>query len=614
LEDLSMNHVSRKRLLGLASVAVLIWVSIISAAASWAQQPNRVPVLIGFNHQPGPAEEALVRRAGGSIKFTYHLVRGIAATLPGNAIDALRRNPNVTSIEPDGLFHKIDMELDNTWGVKRIGAGTVHDSGNKGLGVTVAIIDSGIDYTHPDLGGCLGESCKIAGGSDFVNNDDDPMDDDGHGTHVAGTVAANEDSSGVVGVAPEATLYALKVLNASGSGSFSDVIKALEWVVDNGIKITNNSYGSSGDPGTLVKAAFDNSYAAGVLHIAAAGNSGNCRGKNDSVGYPAKYASVVAVAATNSSDNRPCWSSTGPDVELSAPGVSINSTKMGGGYIIYSGTSMASPHVAGVAALVLGTNASLATTEVRQILTSTAQDLGAAGRDTLYGYGLVDAVAAVGAVSSPITPTPAVNVTVNTDKSSYSGSDTDAILTAVVKDEYGSPITNLNSSAFDTTVDGGPTSVAFSETATGGTYAGTLALSELAATNHNVTVTVTDNSVSGSGSTSFSIQLVSAATTASVSSITYATTGGKHNDKHLNITVTVNDNLGNVVSGASVSINLSRNGSVVGSGSGTTGSSGTVTFVYSNAPPGTYSTEVTNVVAVGLSWDGNTPANSFTKN
>jgi len=155
--------------------------------------------------------------------------------------------------------------------------------------------------------------------------------------------------------------------------------------------------------------------------------------------------------------------------------------------------------------------------------------------------------------------------------------------------------------------------VAFGSLGLNGTYTGSLAISWPGGTNHNATVTVTDNSVSGSGSTSFSIQSASAAAIASVSSINYATTGGKNNDKHLNITVTVNDDTGNAVSGASVSINLLSNGSVVGSGNGTTGSTGTVTFVDNNAPPGTYMTEITNVVAAGLSWDGQTPSNSFEK-
>jgi subtilisin len=609
-----MNYVRRKWLPGLISIAALIFISNIIATIGWAQQPNMVPVLIGFNRQPGPAQEALVRGAGGRIKYTYRLVPGIAAALPQAAIDALRGNPNVTTIEADGFFHKIDAELDNTWGVKRIGGGTVHAAGNKALNVPVAIIDTGIDYKHPDLGGCLGASCKVAGGFDFVNSDADPLDDEGHGTHVAGTVAALDNDVGVIGVAPEAKLYALKVLNSSGSGSFSDIIKALEWVVNNGtIKITNNSYGSSTDPGTLVKAAFDNAYAAGVLHIAAAGNSGSCAGKNDSVGYPAKYSSVVAVAATNSSDTRPCWSSSGSAVEISAPGVSINSTKLGGGYVVYSGTSMASPHVAGVAALVLGTGASLTNVQIRDILTSTTQDLGAAGRDSLYGFGLVNAVAAVAAV--PSSPTEAVNVILSTDKTSYvAGTDTSATLTAVVTDESGVGISGLASTAFVTTVDGGSASVNFTETDTAGTYTGTLPLSSLSAGAHNVSLIVTDTRpVSGTGSASFSVQTTSSATTVKVVAVTYATTGGKNNDKHLNITVQLNDNIGKPVSGASVSIQPSRNGTPVTSATGTTGTSGTVTFVYNNAPSGTYTTLITNVAAVGLQWDGNTPANAFTK-
>lgn len=609
-----------KRIIGkwspaLFALSVLFFVFHFAQTSSWAQQPTTLPVLIGFSHQPGPAQEALVRAAGGRIKHTYHLVPAIAATLPQTAIEALRRNPSVTTVEPDGLFHKVDAELDNTWGVKRIGAGTVHDTGNKALHIPIAIIDTGIDYTHTDLGGCatIGNGCKIAGGFDFVNNDGDPMDDEGHGTHVAGTVAALDNGVGVVGVAPEAKLYALKVLDASGSGSFSDVIAALEWVVDNGtIKITNNSYGSSSDPGTLVKAAFDSSYAAGVLHIAAAGNSGNCSGKNDSVGYPGKYSSVVAVTATDSSNARPCWSSTGSTVEISAPGVSINSTKLGGGYIVYSGTSMASPHVAGVAALVLGTGGSLTNIQVRDILTSTAQDLGAAGRDPLYGYGLVNAAAAVATVSS--SPTPAVNVVLSTDKTSYtSGTDNSATLTTIVTDETGASISGLGSTAFATKVDGNSASVTFTET-TAGTYTGALAFSNVGTGTHNVSVNVTDTrALSGTGSASFTIQAATNATAVTVSSITYSTSGGKNSSKNLNIKLQLNNNLGSAVSGASVSTQLSRNDVPIASATSTTSTLGSVTFVYTNAPSGTYTTVVNNVTAAGLQWDGSTPTNSYTK-
>ncbi len=373
--------------------------------------PDKVPVLIGFKALPGPADEDLVRSAGGTIKHRYHLVRAVAASVPQQAIEGLKKNPKVTRVDPDIEVHAIDAELDNTWGVKRIGAGIVHDGGNRGSGVKVAIIDSGVDYTHPDLDANFDPDPQKRG-YDFVNNDSDPMDDNGHGTHVAGSEGAEDNNEGVVGVAPEARLYALKVLNAGGGGFYSDVIAALQWAVDNGIQVTNNSYGSSGDPGPIVKAAFDNSYAAGVLNVAAAGNGGNCAGTGDSVIYPARWDSVIAVAATNISDGVPCFSSTGPDVELAAPGVAVNSTLLGGGYGTKSGTSMASPHMAGTAALVLTSgnltdqdgDGDVDNVDVRLKLQNTAEDLGLPA--TWVGYGLVDADGAVGSGAPPPPPPP----------------------------------------------------------------------------------------------------------------------------------------------------------------------------------------------------------------
>ena len=367
-----------------------------------------VKVLIGFKEKPGAAQQAMVKGVGGKIKYTYNIVDAIAASIPEKAIVALQKNPNVTHVELDIKVYALDAELDDSWGVKRIGAGLVHDYGNKGAGIKVAIIDSGIDYTHPDL------VDNYAGGYDFVNDDTDPMDDDGHGTHVAGTVAAEDNGSGVVGVAPEAKLYALKALEG-GSGSYSDVIAALQWCKENGIQVTNNSYGSSGNPGELVKKAFDDSAAAGVLHVAAAGNSGNPPGRGDNIIYPARYESVIAVAATDQSDKRAKWSSTGPDLELSAPGVAINSTLLGGGYGEKNGTSMASPHVAGVAALVISSGTS-GVIEVRAKLQDTADDL---GDSSLYGYGLVDADEAAGVPSTPTNTPPTVSITSSADGSTF---------------------------------------------------------------------------------------------------------------------------------------------------------------------------------------------------
>ncbi len=387
---------------------------------------GRTAVLIGFTAAPGAAEAELIERQGGSIKYRYRLVRGFAATLPDAAIDGLRHNPKIASIDPDVTVQKTDAELDAAWGVKKIGSGTVHDGGNTGSGVKVAILDTGIDYSHPDL------AANYQGGYDFVNNDADPRDDEGHGTHVAGTVAAADDGQGVVGVAPGAALYALKVLDSSGSGSFSSIIAALEWCVANGIQVTNNSYGSSQDPGPLVQQAFDAAQAAGIVNVASAGNSGNPSGKGDNVGYPARYASTIAVAATDASDARASFSSTGAAVELSAPGVGVSSCKLGGGYISYSGTSMASPHVAGAVALCLAAGQS----DPRGLLATTAVDLGVSGRDAKFGYGRIDLVAAlIGAPPPPPPPPPsgALAVSVATDKASYANRET-VVITSTVTD------------------------------------------------------------------------------------------------------------------------------------------------------------------------------------
>jgi subtilisin len=381
---------------------IAVFTLALGVAVASADRGERVNVLIGFTQTPGASEHALVRAFGGDISHSYTIVPAVAASIPAAALRGLQRHPLVTVVEEDVKVYAIDYgtELGNTWGVGHIGAGAVHTDGATGTGVKVAVIDSGIDCSHPEL--------TCAGGYDFVNDNPSLIDDNGHGTHVAGTIAAARNGVGVVGVAPEVELYALKVLGADGSGDFSDVIAALQWATENGIQVTNNSYGAGSDPGTTVRNAFNNAAASGMLHIGAAGNSGNVRGIGDNVGYPARYDSVVAVAATNKSDSRASFSSTGSTVEISAPGVDIVSTYPNGRYARMSGTSMASPHVAGVAALVMSVNPDLTAQEVRNILNSTAKPLGNANH---YGNGLVQAITAVDAAEAtlPTTEEPAPN-------------------------------------------------------------------------------------------------------------------------------------------------------------------------------------------------------------
>jgi len=560
-----------------------------------AQQPTpRVPVLIGFTHQPGPAQEALVRGVGGTTKYTYHLVPAIAATVPEAAIAGLQANPNVTSVDLDGEVRAIDAELDNSWGVKRIGAGTVHDGENRGTGVKVAVIDSGIDYTHPDL------DANYAGGYDFVNVDTDPMDDYGHGTHVAGTACAEDDDSGVVGVAPECALYALKVLDAGGYGYSSDIIAALQRAVDDGAQVANLSLGSSRDPGSTVQAAFDNAEAAGLLIVAAAGNSGNPAGRGNNVEYPARYDSVIAVAATDSSDNRASFSSTGDQVELAAPGVNVNSTWLTwleDGYHVGNGTSMASPHVAGTAALVIASGVT-SNVEVRQILQDTADDLGATGRDPQYGFGLVDAAEAVTPPGPPNDP-PTVFITSPADGSTFDSGVTILFEGTASDTEDGDLTATL---VWTSSMDG--------QIGTGGSFSATLSDAT-----HTITASVTDSGGKiGSASVGITVGTPpSEPTTVSVSSITYATEGGRYGDRHLLITVALVDDLDNPVDGASVSVDVSLDDSPYGSRTGTTGADGSVTFKEISAPSGCYTTIVTSVAAEGLEWDSVTPDNGYCK-
>ena len=364
----------------LMAMLMVISVTVVLAGSAADKDTNKEPVIIGFKDKPSPADKEMVRGLGGDIKYSYTIINAIAAKLPEPAIEIIQKKPRVTYVEMDDEVHSLDAELNRSWGVKRIGAGTVHDKGNKGSGVNVAILDSGINYNHPDL------NANYKGGYDYINDDADPMDDYGHGTHCAGIVAAEDNGVGVVGVAPGADLYAVKVLGSSGWGYWSDVIAGIQWSVENGMQIISMSLGGDTYSRSL-QGACDRAYDEGIVLVASAGNSYQ---GDDTVGYPAKYDSVIAVAATDRNDTRANFSSTGPAVELAAPGVDIYSTYLGNGYRTMSGTSMACPHVSGTAALAIasGPFRCLSNDEVRLRLQQTADDLGAASQ---YGHGLVDA-------------------------------------------------------------------------------------------------------------------------------------------------------------------------------------------------------------------------------
>ena len=444
-----------------------------------------VKVLIGFKEKPGPAEQALVKGLGGKIKYTYNLIPAIAASVPEVAIEALKKNPNITDVELDNQVFALEDTQTLPWGVDRIDAEVVHAAtdGNKGAWVKVAIIDTGI-AEHEDL--------NIVDGKSFVEYTSEYNDDNGHGTHVAGTIAALDNGVGVVGVAPEASLYALKVLDSNGSGYVSDVIFAIQWASDpdgNGsaddrLDIINMSLGA--DRGNIfLKWACNLAYDDGLLLVAAAGNN-----DGGSVIYPAAYSSVIAVSATNSNNTLASFSSTGKQVELAAPGVNINSTLPGNKYSgddeKWSGTSMASPHVAGTAALVWATDDSLTNDDVRTQLRITAEDIGLS--TTEQGYGLVDAAEAVGAPAPLPNKPPTVSITSPADDSTFDSGVAISFEGTADDFEDGNLTTTL---VWKSSIDG--------QIGTGGSFSETLSHG-----NHTITAEVTDSG-DETGSASISI-------------------------------------------------------------------------------------------------------------
>jgi len=356
-----------------------------AAAGSTLRAETAAPaakVLIRFRQPPRGSDTAAIAALGGTVRFSYRAIPALAARLPEHAVTALLRNPNVLEIERDHpitAFDHIgatgDLEYENQWGVEHIGAKPVHDAGVTGTGVRVAIIDTGIDHDHTDLSASPPIYPEFlhhwvngrVPGWDFVNNDDDPDDDNGHGTHVAGILAAEKNGYLISGVAPDVDLFALKVLGASGEGDYSGLIAALDWSIANGMDVVNMSLGGREISSTLAAmvAAAD---AAGIVMVAASGNVNPLVWQElfygCPVAYPAAYPQVLATTFTNGSDALTGYSCTGSEVDFAAPGDQIVSTVPIGplgscmfcdpkGYSWQSGTSMASPHLAGAVALVL---------------------------------------------------------------------------------------------------------------------------------------------------------------------------------------------------------------------------------------------------------------------
>ncbi len=596
------------------------------------------------------------RRERFSLRRTFsHALKGFSGRMSARTADRLRFDPDVAFVEQDVYAHTAAQALST--GVDRIDAdlnsiaaiGTMVSN----VDVDVAIIDTGVS-PHSDL--------NLVGQVNFTN-EGSLSDLNGHGTHVAGIVAAIDNGIGVVGVAPGARIHSVKVLDSNGSGFFSDVIEGIDWVTANAleIEVANMSLSGVGYSAAL-RQAIQNSVAAGVVYVVAAANSsqdvygangkletsqpsrwcrwyGNCA--DDYI--PASYPEVATISALADSDgqegggggntsygaddtlasfsnysgnvvgNNPVLS-PGLAIDLAAPGVNIASTWKGNGYNTISGTSMASPHVAGAVALYIAdpangrANDAAGVYAIRQALIDAAQPQSAwrGGAPTNDPDGNAEGLVYVadGGVAPPEpepNTAPEVSITspgggasfVAGDPISFEGSADDA--------QEGSLTAILDwTSSLDGPIGGG----------------GSFSDATLREGQHIIMAEVMDSGgLSGDATVSITIEPPPAVAppseqSLSVESIGYRTTA-RWWRTDLYVTVALMDDGGGAVSDASLSIEVSRDGGLIASGTGTTGDGGTVTFRLRRARSGLYTTEVTDVSADGLAWDGATPPNDF---
>jgi len=378
-----------------ALALILLDIFILSTAAVNAA-PSEVTVIVRFKERIYPDA---IAAANGRILKTYKAIPAVAARVDASSIEVLKTNPHIAYVEAD-KERRLQGQLDEVlappgsvqppqtlpWGVDRIDAEKVWRK-NQGEGINVAVIDTGVDPDHPDL------VANIEGVYSAVPPDIYTVDDHyGHGTHVAGTIAAVNNEIGVVGVGPKIDLWIVKA-SAGGILLIKDLLESYDFVINswfdndpnNNIQVVSMSYGGSYSAieAEMLQKAWD----MGIILVAAAGNEGGA------VIYPAALPFVIAVSAMNKYDQITSWSNRGPEIDLAAPGSQVTSTYLRGGYATWGGTSMATPHVSAAAGLAIAAHPRMTSAEIVQLLFDRAEDLGDPGFDYLYGHGLVDAEA-----------------------------------------------------------------------------------------------------------------------------------------------------------------------------------------------------------------------------
>lgn len=401
-------------------VVFLFFASLAVSATTTYSQPSSVRLIISYD--PRLINIRTLMSIGGTVIYKASVAPIMIIEIPDTSITLLRRVPGIIHVSLDREVHVMAQTI--PWGVDYVNApeawsttdGGIDVDGDGNRDVEVAVIDTGVDYDHPDLADNIAWCVSTLGGTLSSNC----YDGNGHGTHVIGTVAAINNDIGVVGVAPNVEIYAIKALNDQGSGTYSDIIMAIDVAIkgpdgvvdadgdgvivgdpdDDAPEVISMSLGGSSDVAELHDIIVE-AYNWGITIVAAAGNEGA-----SSPAYPAAYPEVIAVGAIDSDENVPWWSNRYP--EVAAPGVDILSTYPDDSYETLSGTSMATPHVSATVALIQaarlanglsplppGSEDDTSQDTVRGILHTTAKDLGSSGYDPYYGYGAIQADAAV---------------------------------------------------------------------------------------------------------------------------------------------------------------------------------------------------------------------------
>lgn len=359
----------------IAMITFILFVALTTLSPTELSAEERSNYLVLFKEE---IHSIAIDSVGGTVQDQFELFDSVLATLTTSEAAELRRNPFVETVEPD---HQISIQNQWTnWGTNHIKTDTPRAQGLSGNGVKVAILDTGVSATHPDL--------HVTAGYNFIDNNTDFDDDNGHGSHVAGIIAAGQKDQGMIGVAPDVDLYVGKTMDEHGQGYYSSLIKGIEWAIDEDVDIINFSIGGDRYSSQLrraIEVAADHD----IVLVGAAGNKGIEANATSTVEYPAKFTEVIAVAATDSNDLRAPFSGYGPEVDVAAPGVNIKSTHMGTSYAQKSGTSMAAPFVTGMVAIMKEASPSKSAIEIKEQLLEWTKPLGTSTPNHYTGHGRI---------------------------------------------------------------------------------------------------------------------------------------------------------------------------------------------------------------------------------